>query len=68
MDNNMKFSLAIDTLNQKIAEITIKLSEDLNNKSLQLELEQLLENKDRLYKSNDREELKKLIEKYGSNL
>lgn len=68
MDNNMKFSLAIDTLNKKIAEITIKLSEDLNNKSLQLELEQLLENKDRLYKSNDREELKKLIEKYGSNL
>lgn len=68
MDNNMKFSLAIDTLNKKIAEITIKLSEDLNNKSLQLELDQLLKDKDFLYKSNDSEALKKLIEKYGSNL
>jgi len=68
MDNNMKFSLAIDTLNKEIAEITIKLSEDLNNKSLQLKLEQLLEDKNKLYKSNNSEELKKLIEKYGSNL
>lgn len=68
MDNNMKFSLAIDTLNKKIAEITIKLSEDLNNKTLQLELDQLLKDKDFLYKSTDSEALKKLIEKYGSNL
>ena len=29
MDNNMKFSLAIDILNQKIAKVTIKLSKDL---------------------------------------
>lgn len=67
MDNNMKFSLAIETLNQKIAETTIRLSKDLDNRSLKLELNKLLEDKNTLYTSTNHEELNKLIKKYGSN-
>ena len=66
MENNIEFALAIDTLNNKIAELNIKISKDLNNPVLKNELEILLQDKEKLFKSLDKAELKNLIEKYGS--
>lgn len=66
MENNIEFTLAIDTLNKKIAELNIKISKDLNNPVLKNELEILLHDKEKLFKSIDKTELKNLIEKYGS--
>lgn len=66
MENNIEFALAIDTLNKKIAELNIKISKDLNNPVLKNELEILLQDKEKLFKSLDKAELKNLIEKYGS--
>lgn len=66
MENNIEFALAIDTLNKKIAELNIKISKDLNNPVLKNELEILLQDKEKLFKSLDKTELKNLIEKYGS--
>lgn len=66
MENNIKFTLAIDNLNKKIAELNIRISKDLDNETLKNELSALLEDKSRLFKETDVNELKKLIEKYGS--
>lgn len=66
MENNIEFALAIDTLNKKIAELNIKISKDLNNPFFKNELEILLQDKEKLFKSLDKTELKNLIEKYGS--
>ena len=66
MEYNIEFALAIDTLNKKIAELNIKISKDLNNPVLKNELEILLQDKEKLFKSLDKAELKNLIEKYGS--
>lgn len=66
MENSIKFTLAIDNLNKKIAELNIRISKDLDNETLKNELSALLEDKSRLFKETDVNELKKLIEKYGS--
>ncbi len=66
MENNIEFALAIDTLNKKIAELNIKISEDLSNETLKNELEILLSDKEKLFKSLDKNELEILIKKYGS--
>lgn len=66
MENNIEFALAIDTLNKKIAELNIKISKDLSNETLKKELEVLLQDKERLFKSIDKTELETLIKKYGS--
>lgn len=66
MENNMKFSLAIDYLNKKIAELNIKISKDSENESLKNELSILVTDRDKLFKSSNIEELEKLVEKYGS--
>lgn len=66
MENNIRFALAIDNLNKKIAELNIKISKDLNNETLKSELEALLQDKDKLYKDTNRIELEELIKKYGS--
>lgn len=67
MENNVKFTLAIDTINKKIAELNIKLSKDLNNEILKSELAVLIQDRDKLFKGKDIEDLEKLFEKYGSN-
>ena len=66
MENNIEFALAIDTLNKRIAELNIKISKDLSNVVLKHELERLLNDKEKLFKSLDRNELEILIKKYGS--
>ena len=65
-ENSAKFTLAIDRLNKKIAELNIKISKDFNNDNLNAELHELLKDKNKLYKA-DSEEFIKLIDKYGSN-
>lgn len=65
-ENNIKFALALDKINRKIAKLNIKLSKDLTNPILKNELETLLKDKDLLYKGTDVELLTELINKYGS--
>lgn len=67
MDNSIKFTLTIDKINKKISELNIKISKDSNNTNLQKELENLLEDRDILYKGNI-EDLEKIIKKYGDNI
>lgn len=64
MENNVKFTLIIDKLNQKIAELNIKISKDTDNTLLKQELETLLSDRDLLYKGNAND-LNSLIQKYG---
>ncbi len=64
MENNIKFTLIIDKLNQKIAELNIKISKDTNNILLKEELNSLLHDRDLLYKGNAND-LNALIKKYG---
>ncbi len=64
MDINIKFSLIIEKLNQKIAELNIKISEDEDNVLLKKELNTLLKDKELLYKGNSNE-FKNILEKYG---
>ena len=66
MDNGTRFTLAIDRINKKIADLNIRISKDLENENLKAELQILLEDKQKLYKA-DSEEFIKIIEKYGSN-
>lgn len=66
MENNVKFALALNNLNKKIAELNIKISKDLNNEILKNELSILLEEHNKLLKEQDLEELKKIMNKYGS--
>ena len=65
MENSIKFTLIIDKLNRKISELNIKISKDFNNDELQKKLQSLLEDRDLLYKGNV-DDVKKIIEKYGS--
>ncbi len=66
MENSTKFSLTIDKINLKIAELNIKISQDSNNDSLKEQLNNLLIDRNMLYTGN-RQQLEKIIEKYGEN-
>ena len=66
MENNVKFALALNNLNKKIAELNIKISKDLNNEILKNELSLLLEDHEKLLKEQNLEELEKIMNKYGS--
>lgn len=50
MENSTKFNLIIEKLNQKIANLNIQLSKNSNNIELQNKLNELLEDKERVYK------------------
>lgn len=65
-ENSAKFTLAIDRINKKIAELNIKISKDFDNENLKIKLQELLEDKQNLYKA-DSTEFISLINKYGSN-
>ena len=64
MENSIKFTLVVDKLDRKISKLNIKISKDSNNVELQKELEELLNDKNILYKGNSNE-VEKIIEKYG---
>jgi len=64
MKDNIKFSLVIDKLNQKIAELNIKLARNENDPVMKAELDEILKDKDLLYHGSD-EELKAILDKYG---
>lgn len=66
MDNNIKFSVALENLERKIAELNIKMSKDLNNQVLKHELSRLLNNKDMLLKGTDSNIIESLINEYGN--
>ena len=66
MDNNIIFSVALNNLNNKIAELNIKISKDFNNEELKTELSILLNEHDMLLKGTDTEKIESLIEKYGN--
>lgn len=64
MENSIKFTLVADKLERRISKLNIKISKDSNNSELKTELEELLKDKDVLYKGNAND-VKKIIEKYG---
>ena len=66
MENNVKFAIALNTLNKRIAELNIKISKDSNNEVLKNELSILLEDYEKLLKEQNLEELEIIINKYGS--
>lgn len=66
MENNVKFAIALDNLNKKIAELNIKISKDLNNEILKDELSILLDDREKLLKEYDLVQLEKIMNKYGS--
>ena len=64
MDNNIKFNLIIEKLNQKIAYLNIKISKDKNNLKLQKQLHDLLIDKEKIYKGTITD-LENITLKYG---
>lgn len=66
MENNVKFALALDNLNKKIAELNIKISKDFSNQLLKDELSLLLNDRESLLKECNIEKLENLMNKYGS--
>jgi hypothetical protein len=66
MDNNIKFTVTVDKLNRMISELNIKISKDVENADLRNKLNELISDKNTLYKGSA-EEYKKIIEKYGDN-
>lgn len=64
MENSIKFTLVADKLERRISKLNIKISKDSNNSELKTELEELLKDKNVLYKGNAND-VKKIIEKYG---
>jgi len=64
MENSTKFNLIIEKLNQKIANLNIQLSKNSNNIELQNKLNELLEDKERVYKGTVKD-LDELTLKYG---
>ena len=65
MENNVKFALALDNLNKKIAELNIRISKDFNNQLLKDELSVLLSERETLLKECDMEKIEKIMNKYN---
>lgn len=66
MDNNIKFTVALENLNNKIAELNIKISEDFDNEDLKNKLSILLNERNTLLKETNSEIIESLINKYGN--
>lgn len=66
MDNNIKFTVALENLNNKIAELNIKISEDFDNEDLKNKLSILLNERNTLLKGTNSEIIESLINKYGN--
>ena len=67
MENNIKFTIALDNFNKKITELNIKISKDLSNENLKNELSILLNDREKLLKESDIVEIEKILNKYGSS-
>lgn len=66
MENTIKFTVAIENLERKIAKLNIQISKDSNNQSLKDELTNLLNEKNILLTGTDKNILESLISKYGN--
>lgn len=66
MENDVKFSVALENLDRKIAELNIKISKNFDNENLKTELSNLLKEHDLLLKETDKEIIESLINKYGN--
>lgn len=66
MENTIKFTVAIENLERKIAELNIKISKDSSNQFLKDELTNLLNEKNTLLTGTDKNILESLISKYGN--
>lgn len=64
MEKSIKFTLVVDKLDRRISKLNIKISKDSDNVELKQELEELLNDKNILYKGNSND-VEKIIEKYG---
>ena len=68
MENTIKFTVAIENLERKIAKLNIQISKDSNNQSLKDELTNLLNEKNTLLTGTDKNILESLISKYGNSV
>lgn len=66
MENNVKYTLALYNLNQKISELNIKISKDSNNAVLKKDLSMVLNDREILLKGTKLDEFEKILKKYGS--
>ena len=66
MENTIKFTVAIENLERKIAKLNIQISKDSKNQSLKDELTNLLNEKNTLLTGTDKNILESLISKYGN--
>lgn len=64
MDNSIKFTVIVDKLNRLISELNIKISKTPDNISLRNELEELMYDRNLLYKGS-LDDLENIIAKYG---
>jgi phosphoenolpyruvate carboxylase len=64
MNNSTKFTVTVDKLNKLITELNIKISKDPNNTEMKEKLENLISDKNKLYKGT-LEDLENIIAKYG---
>lgn len=64
MENSIKFTVAVDKLNRMISELNIKLSKDPENEEFKVKLQEVLADKDRLYKGN-LSDVDSILNKYG---
>lgn len=67
MDNNMKFTVIVDKLNRLITELNIKISKNPEDINLKNKLEELIEDKNILYKGNIKD-LENIVAKYGDKI
>ncbi len=68
MNDNTKFTILLDMLNRKIADINVILSKNPSNKEiLNKELENLLNDRETLYNGNY-EDFCKILSKYGDTI
>ena len=67
MDNNMKFTVIVDKLNRLITELNIKISKNPEDINLKNKLEELIEDKNILYKGNIKD-LENIEAKYGDKI
>lgn len=66
MENNVKFAIALTTLDKRIAKLNIEISKDFNNQKLKDELSVLLIDRETLLKERNIEKIENLMNKYGS--
>lgn len=66
MENTIKFTLIVYKIDKQISDLNILLSKDPNNEELKNKLEELLSDKNLLYKGSTLD-VEKIMEKYGDS-